>query len=348
MTLPKPQVDETVGPKGRAAAVIFPNCLILTYWELWCLLAAQQKFHSDLNALRSFLFEKRVETRSFSFFRNEIAEDLIHLLNDLTTRLNGIASVNEILSELPERIKKKEAQKAIRCVIECSCNHEPSELMLRSPGRLLKEEAFRGEWAKLPVDPSPIAERLMPLFLPKPKIGYFPKGTTFALSKRIDKQVKHEASLGGLFLSPAAQRYSAYRAALTLYQEENSWDDSYGSMGEVGQEWVQSILNETPSSVGAPPEIFLKDLLMFLVWEDYGLSNSEQVAAYIKALPLDQQDLSHKILTDIHDRCAKSFRKYQADEARQIIEKIIEVKSESPASLHQTRHLQLVSTPPSN
>lgn len=341
--LPNPTVDDRVGPKGPDIAASFGDALTLTYWDLWCLLAAQQKYQGDLNLMRQALVDKRLENKFWSSFRKDEVEDIITLVEDLSKRVKPFGAIQNILQKLTERIVKKESQKAIRNILDLEGSHQPSEPMLRSPRRLLEKEAFRGMWDQLPIDPTPIAEKLMDLFIPPKKHGYFPKGLTFALSRRVEKRIQRELTVKDSAINIVAHQYAVYRAALTLFHEHHTWDDSYGNMGELGTEWVKGILSVTPSSIGLAPRIFLKDLLMFLCWEDYGLSRSEQIGKTLQdQLSKDDLIIAGQILNEIRIRADSGFQNYNADNASSILKHLNITVPES--QIKKLNHLRLVST----
>lgn len=316
-------VDDRVGPKGTDVAATFGNLLTLTYWDLWCLITAQQRFNGDLNLLRQFLIKKLLEKHLGSSFRKEKIEDLIALIDDLENRVEPIGSVQNILQNLTERILKKETQKALQNVLEQKGSHLPSEPMLKSPRRLLEQEAFRGMWQELPIDPTPIAERLLDVFIPPKKYGYFPQGMTFALSRRVEKKLQKELTVKDSAININAHQYAVYRAALTLYHEYNSWDDSYGTMGDLGTDWVNAILKMTPTSTGIAPNVFLKDLLMFFCWENYGLSRPGRIASALKAqLSEAEIEIAVQILNDIKQRAEIGFQQYKADTAAKLLKEL--------------------------
>ena len=303
-------------PNGRDVALIFPDQVKFDYWDLWCLICAQEKFSGNLLELKKHIIELRLNDQYGGFSVREHLEDMIALLDDLESRIAMPASVNSILSKLPERFYSKERQKAEKNIIKGYGSYRPSEAMLKSPRRLLQKEAMRGMWKKLPIDPTPIANHLRKLFIPKKDKGFFPKGTTFALSKRIDSAVKKKLQNDDPIFNHAGYRYAVYRAALTLYQEENSWDDSYGEMGRLGQEWMKEVLCFTAAHIGSPADVFLKDLLMFLVWEDYGLVSSGQVGSYIQNLGVNEKELSTFLLRNIQVRASKGFQQYRAEQVQ--------------------------------
>ena len=343
MTLPDPIVRDIRGPSGPDTAAMFGDQLTLTYWDLWCLLAAQLKFNGSLNALHDFLIHKRRTENFWSYHRRELVEDLITLTEDLIGRLGRVASVSEVLARLPERLVKKESQKAVRNFMEQEGSYPPSEPMLRSPRRLLTREAYRGMWLGLTVDPTQFADRLVPLFRPPAKHGYFPKGQTFALSRRVEKRIAHELAVGGEVANPSAHRYAVFRAALTLFHEQHTWDDSYGAMGDLGKVWIEEVLLVTPTLVGSDPRFFLKDLFMFLVWENYGLSMPDQIADYVRnKLSDEERVIVIEVLTVVRGWAEIGFLDYQAGEAARILAAI-----GAPVGLaKKMSHLRLIETTP--
>ena len=221
MTLPKPVASDIRGPSGHDLAAQFGDVLALTYWDLWCLLAANQNFAGEIPPLRDALIVKLKAKNFWSQTTKELIEDLIALSIDLENRIRPHASVSDIIYSLPERIVKKETTKAIRNVLEQGCHYPPSEPMLRSPRRLLEKEAYRGAWDKLPVNPTLFAEKFRPLLIPKGKNGFFHKGMTFSLSKKVQKQVDRELAMNHLSPNACAHRYAIYRALVTLFHEEH-------------------------------------------------------------------------------------------------------------------------------
>lgn len=335
MRLPIPDIPILKSyPRGADPVAVFPDrMLTLTYWDLWALISAKHRFGSELLSLRASLVDRRLNRMFHSMWRKELLEDLIALVDDLSVRLKNVGSVDDILAVIPERLLKKETQKGIKNITDDwgGSDYPPSEPMLRSPRRLLEKEAMRGMWSKLPFDPTPIAELLRPLFIPNKKKGFFPKGTTFALSRRVERAINKElAKEEELTMNRHAYRYAIHRAALMLFHEEHHWDDSYGVMGDLGQRWVDEILLVTADDLCLDPCIFLKDLLMFLCWENYGLSDNDNIAAYIRRLSGGERGIAIDILLDIKTRAAQGFQQFNADNAANILEKIKACASSTP------------------
>jgi hypothetical protein len=308
-------------PEGNNIAIQISPELVFNYWDLWCLICADEKFGGSLASLKDHLISQRTNKPLCASSTSHHLEDTITHLEELEPRANSLSPFKELLAALPLPFYRKERHKAERNIIRGFGGYPLSESMLRSPRRLLEKEAMRGQWRRLPFDPTPIAERIRPLLIPK-KDHFFPKSASFALARRVARAIEKELKSSDPLCNIEAHQYAVYRAALTLYQEENCWDDSYGTMGELGKEWVKAILLFNPDRCRSFPEPFLKDLLMFLVWENYGLVYSEQVAEYIQNLSDPEKEISKAILKDIASRAEKGFQTYRATTARCILEKV--------------------------
>lgn len=143
MKLPEPQVNYNRGPKGTDRAVAFGDLLILSFWDLWCLLVVREKFFGNFKSARLH-FEEELKDRSFwSSHKRDQARDLHHLMGDLEVRVKDFGGVS-VLDIVPERLIKKEMGKAKSQILEASCAHSPSIEMLKAPYRMLRKEAYRG------------------------------------------------------------------------------------------------------------------------------------------------------------------------------------------------------------
>jgi hypothetical protein len=67
-------------------------------------------------------------------------------------------------------------------------------------------------------------------------------------------------------------------------------DDSFGAIGMSFGEGLAAYLKIPPDRTGTPEDVFFPDLLDFLIWEDYGLTN-KQIEGYFKGLTPAQADL---------------------------------------------------------
>lgn len=231
------------------------------------------------------------------------------------------AVVGAVLDSLPERLLKKEFLKAVRNITGAWSQNPPSEAMLRSPRRLLEKEAYRGAWSDFAVDPSPYVVALRPLFMPPEKVGYFVGKSTSALWRRIQKAIDKEMECAQLKPNVKAHEYAILRAALTLYHEEHNWHDEYQLMSDMGIEWFKALLRISPTETEIKPKFFLKDFLMFICWENYGLSDRAASTQYlIEAFSAHDLGVAKGILNDISQRARVAYQGFQADEADRILE----------------------------
>ncbi len=317
-------------PQGADTVAVFLSAnIVLTYWDLWCLLSAKHRFESSLTELQASILDRRLHGRSWSMTRTELLEDLIALIHDLISRIETArTSVDEILQHLPEKLLKKELQKGITNITSDSGSYYlPSEPMLRSPRRLLEAEAMRGMWDHLPVNPNVSADRLKSFFLPPPKLGFVDKGRSFAFARKIDKAVeselKNSTQLGS---NSNASRYAVLRAALSLYHELHAWDDSYGVVSDRGVKWLNELLSIKPTDAEADSKVFLKDLLMFLCWENYGLSDLDAISSYVNVLHSSDILIAIHVLKVIHFRATQGFQIQNAKIAERALKKIQPLK----------------------
>jgi hypothetical protein len=186
---------------------------------------------------------------------------------------------------------------------------------------------MRGMWGQLPVNPTASADRLKPFFLPSPKQGFITKGRSFAFARKVEKAVERELkNVDQQVGFRSASRYAVLRAALTLYHEVHAWDDSYGVISDRGVEWLREVLSIKPPDIAADSEVFLKDLVMFLCWENYGLSGLDAIADYVCRLQPHDARLAIQILKDIHHRASQGFQIYKAETATRALKKLETVR----------------------
>jgi len=304
-------------PKGNDTAAIYPNGFQLSYWDLWFLITLKQKFNFDFRAIENHFVDKILSKNHWSIHHRDSFKDLHAHLKDLMDRIRKGPTPEEILATLPEKLLKKESQKALKNVYEGGgYSHPLSEAMESSPRRLLKEDAMRGEWPRLPVDPTPIANDLFIYYQP-PK-HYFTLQQTFSLNRRLEKTVNRALKSSSPLFHNEAYAYAVYRAAMTLFNEENNWDDSCGVMGDLFQDWLDKLLEMTPQTTNANPDVFLKDLLLFCCWEDHGCVEEQKLKIYMSQLSNQENEIAKSILGMTHQRAKEAFEEYQADKIKKL------------------------------
>lgn len=342
MRLPEAEANYIRGPKGYDIAVEFGDTLTLSFWDLWCLMAVRDRFSCDFEKGRSY-FENILSSKSFWIFSNrDQIRDLHYLLGVLSKSVEPFGGVSAILEKVPERLIKKELSKVILHVLEASSTHAPSDEMFNAPYRLLRKEALRGQWEKLPVNPCEYTSPFTAILSPKKKIGYIPKGATFKLAGRLEEKINKILATIDKKTKPLAHKYAVHRALLSLYQEQNCWDDSFGVMGSLGQDWVKAILLETPRSLDCEADVFLKDLLMLHCWEDYGLVSTKQLVFYINhSLDREEREMSVLILENIRQRALAAFCPFNSDSAQRVLTQLLNDNPKVANKICQTRAIPL-------
>ena len=156
----------------------------------------------------------------------------------------------------------------------------------------------------------------------QPPKHYFTLDQSFSLSRRLEKIVNKKLKLASPLFHKDAYSYAVYRAAMTLYEEENNWDDSCGVMGELFQTWLKKILDITPQSAEIDPKIFLKDLLLFCCWEEYGCVEEQWLKTYFSELSKGENEIGKAILQDAYNKSVQAFEDYEANNIKRIAQVI--------------------------
>lgn len=326
MNLPEATANFVRGPKGEDIAVEFGDVISLSFWDLWCLIVVREKFEDCFEDARNLLAEKIASRSMLNFFEINDLRDLHHLLEDLESRVESIGTPSAILEKVPEKLIKKEMAKAKTIILEAGgSNHARSAQMLQAPYRLLKTEAYRGEWDRLPVNPDIYVNHFIEILTPYGKRGYIPADATFKLVGRLEKKIQSTLKKIETSSNSRNHRFAMFRCLVTLYHERSCWDDSYGNMGGFGQECIQEILKETPESQSCDPKIYLKDILMFYCWENHGLIPCEWIDDYVtNKISNEEKHLASLILNDIENRATAAFCPYNAKSAKRLRNKIQE------------------------
>ena len=95
---------------------------------------------------------------------------------------------------------------------------------------------MRGQWKRLPIDSTPITERIRPLLIPK-KGGFFPAFASFSLSNQLARAIEKELKISDSLFNMEAHQYAVYRAALTMFL---IWEE-YGLIPSDIDNWKTQI-----------------------------------------------------------------------------------------------------------
>ena len=142
-----------------------------------------------------------------------------------------------------------------------------------------------GFWPRFPVSPEPHAEKIGSHFESR---DFYPERASFGLSRTLDRYVAQAEKLqkSGKY----AEAQALLRAWMTVVIELMSHaDDSFGSIGMSFDDGFAAYLKVPLDEAGIDEEVFFPDLLDFLIWEDYGLTD-DRIEGYFKGLTPAQGD----------------------------------------------------------
>jgi hypothetical protein len=148
-------------------------------------------------------------------------------------------------------------------------NNEPSAAMVQTPRKRLARRAATGNWDGFPVSPRPFYDCLVR----SSGIDRWTFGEDATKTLAYDLQAgvaAAERDAGGDLAAVLAVR----RAALTVmvFAQATS-DDSSGYLGAVGQEMILEYARTDWPGTGIAASVYWRDLLEYVVWEDYALTD---------------------------------------------------------------------------
>jgi hypothetical protein len=184
-------------------------------------------------------------------------------------------------------LAKTEKQRALKKVLESSDQaSEWSVAMNDTPRKRRFDQALRGYWDRFPVSPEPYAEKVGAHFRSK---GLYSESMSFRISRTLDGYVEQAKKL--LDTSKAAQAQALLRGWMTVSIELiQKADDSGGSIGMSFDEGFSAYLKIPLEQTGIDEAVFFRDLLEFLIWEDYGLTD-RGIEGFFRRLTDGQADL---------------------------------------------------------
>jgi hypothetical protein len=320
---PPSQEPAPEGPKkptvlGTDDAVILSTAqgtsLHLSYWDLWFSIVAVVMDDGDLDRLA-----KRIkEEKGFSYDRRSIERKRCHI-RDLKRRLDEAPIIPaDIVLAAPE-LAKTEKRRALKKVSESiHREREFSEPMRHTPRERRYPLALRGYWDKFPVSPKSYAKRIGAHFRSK---TFYSKNASFGIARTLDGYVEEAKKL--LEAGKAAQAQALLRGWMTVIVELMAKvDDSFGRIGMSFDDGFTAYLKIPLEQTGIDDGLFFTDLLDFLIWEDYGLTD-DGIEGYFRRLTEGQavlcvEHLRHEVAALLEDD-----QDYQSEEALTFLGQVI-------------------------
>jgi hypothetical protein len=305
-------------PLGNDLAFTLPTskgkALDLSYWDLWFALVAVRDFGGDLDRLA-----KRIKNETGFFYDRDSIERKRWHLRDLKRRLEEASATPPQIVNTAGDLAKTEMRRALTKV-KASCDREQewSVPMRNTPRKWRFEHALRGYWPRFPVSPEPYAKKIGSHFKTK---GFYSEDMSFGISRTLDRYTEEGAKL--LEAGKAAEALALLRGWMTVVLELMAKaDDSCGSIGMSFDEGFAAYLKIPLDKSGIDETVFSPDLLDFLIWEDYGLTD-DQIEGYFKGLNEGQADLCIKHLRHEVAALLEDDLEDQSEEALTLLGQVI-------------------------
>jgi hypothetical protein len=306
-------------PLGTDPALTMPTskgkALDLTFWDVWFALVAVRDYGGDFMRLADSL---KTRKSFFSIDHRAVERKRSHL-RDLEGRLAAAGlSADDVVAAAGD-LARSEIRRARSRVLEHSeREREWSEPMRDTPRKRRFEHALRGSWDRFPVSPGPYAKEIGSHFNPR---TFYPVGTSFRLSDILDRYVKRAEALSksGKYAEALALLRGWMTAVIDLMGHA---DDSFGSLGMSFDDGFAAYLKIPPDKAGIDEGVFFRDLLDFLIWEDYGLTN-DRIEGYFKTLTPAQADLCIDHLRSQIDALRADDLEYQSEEALTLLGQVV-------------------------
>jgi hypothetical protein len=288
--------------------------LDMSYWDLWFALVAVKDFDGDLDQLA----ERIKQGTSFIYDRNAVERKRWHL-RDLKLRLEEAKVTPVQVMCAAGDFAKTEKQRAIKKVMESGDRPSGwSELMRNTPRKRRYPQALHGYWDRFPASPQPYYETIGSHFL---SMAFYPESMSFRIAQTLDRYAEKAAEF--LEAGKAAQAQALLRAWLTVIVElMGKADGSSVWIGMSFKEGFTAYLKIPIDQTGIDEAVFFPDLLDFLIWEDYGLTN-DRIEGYFKGITPAEADLCVEHLRREVAALREDDLEYQSEEALTLLGQVV-------------------------
>ena len=232
------------------------------HWDRWLLRMAADEA-DGLDALVSRYEANRRDPRS-SYTRRNDAEAFLAQIVTLKERVGRIPISAAEIRGANEKDDKKLVRRAQEKLFEQGLSR-PTPAMLDTLRKRLQDRARRGHWIAFPVSPAVYEPEMRDFFDER---SYGDWRVTPHLASAIGDHIEGV----GPKLESIADRMAFYRAAAAVIEwAMDRVDDSGGDMGREFESAWKQYLGLPWKDTGIQCDTFLRDLIEFSVWEDYGL-----------------------------------------------------------------------------
>jgi hypothetical protein len=316
MSEPMPPKKPTV--LGPDLALSMPTqqgrSLDLSYWDLWFVLVAVKDFGGDLDRLAARI----KEPSGFIYSRDSIERKRWHLRN-LKRRLEEARVTPAQVVEAAGDLAKTEKRRALQKVTEsCDRPNEWSAPMRNTPRQRRYPLALHGSWDRFPVSPQRYYEKIGSHYQSR---GFYSEGMSFRIAQTLNRYAEEAKTLPEA--GKAAQAQALLRGWMTVIVElMERADDSGGSIGTSFKDGFTAYLQIPLEQTGIDDRVFFTDLLDFLIWEDYGLTNDE-IEGYFRGLNEHQADLCVEHLRHEVTALGDEDLEYESEKALTLLGRVV-------------------------
>ena len=167
---------------------------------------------------------------------------------------------------------------------------DKSQAMRDTPRCRLVARAKRGQWASFPCSPSSFE----PALQREAGDGYLGERATMAMVRRIERSWQRAAKRARV----PAQQLALHRAVLTtLLDAIEHADDSCGTLADLFSDAFTAYVGVPWEDTGIKPEAYVRDVIEFGVWEDYGLT--DDLETFFEELPRRYGSLADEVLAGL-------------------------------------------------
>lgn len=296
------------------------NAVSFNYWDLWISIVIENKCDGDFNKLKAALKTKSIEGYSYRNSYEEILSQLAYYQERLEkyelTPQEIMKSIAKKESD-PDFLKKQE-KRAVKKILSLDYSPKDKTVAMENTPRKVKtrtgiEGTLESFWDGIETEAMPYDYR--EIFLKKFKeSGFYTKGQTFALEKKLRKNLDKLTKKATIY-----QLFAIYRCFLTIViQKTEQIDDSYGEIGHLAQDIFSKYIELDRTVLATAPEEFYTDILNLMLWEDYGYFD-KCYESFFKQLPTEDIEIVESILLQEQQELKQLEFDYHEEEALSLL-----------------------------
>lgn len=272
-----------------------------TYFDLWISIILKDEFDDDWKKMENYLCKQN---------RSSCRDEIIHYLRLLRNTFYeyGI-DINSMFETENVSIINREKKRARNKIIDGGLlDRDRNDWMNNTLRKELKFRAMRGYWKYFPESTNSYAQLLESRFKTS---GYYNKSQSSSLSDKLSLFINNSLKRASL-----ENKASLYRALLSVLLEKMDMiDDSLGYIGDLYSDIFKEYISVSVNSINVKNDIYFRDLIELIVWEDYGLTDSSTPVFFEKLSNVEAQ-LVEGIIQDLYGELSMYCElEYQAEKS---------------------------------